>query len=140
MSYAILIGFITSIGLCDLPARPLHLLLGIFFMFAFSFAMSLIIVSATHENRLLARLVHPFTYIMMPLSGAFYRVDWISLPYRTYLEWFPLAEIFEMCRYGYFRSAGDEYFSVPYLTGCCMVMLCLGLVAIKIVRGKIHMH
>ena len=140
MSLVVLTTLLVSIGMADPPARPLWLILGVFYMFSLSFSLSLIVVSITHDNRLLGRMVHPFSYIMMPLSGAFYRVEWVPASYRVYLEWFPLPQIFEMCRYGYFRSADDKYFSVSYLTGCCLVLLYVGLVAIKLVRGRIHMH
>jgi capsular polysaccharide transport system permease protein len=129
-----------SVGMSDWPARPLWLILGVFFMFWFAFNMSLIIVSISHDNRLIGRLVHPVSYIMMPLSGAFYRVEWIPAKYREILEWFPLPQIFEMCRYGYFQSADDRYFSVSYLVGCCLVLSYIGLVSIKIVRGKVHLN
>jgi capsular polysaccharide transport system permease protein len=140
LSLAVLTALLISIGLADWPPRPLWLLLGIFIMFWFSFGLALIIVSATHDNRTLGRMVHPISYIMMPLSGAFYRVQWVPQNYRVYLEWFPLPQIFEMCRYGYFESATDEFFSVPYLIGCCLVSSYIGLVAIKLLRGRIHLH
>ncbi|MDB5688137.1 MAG: transporter [Sphingomonas bacterium] len=140
LSLVVLTALLISIGLADWPPRPLWLMFGVFIMFWFSFNLSMIIVSITHDNRTLGRMVHPVSYIMMPLSGAFYRVEWIPETYRQYLEWFPLPQIFEMCRYGYFQSAKDTYFHVPYLIGCCLVLSYIGLVAMKIVRGKVHLH
>jgi capsular polysaccharide transport system permease protein len=140
ISLVVLSALLISIGLADWPPRPLWLMLGVFFLFWMSFGLALIIVSVTHDNRTLGRMVHPVSYILMPLSGAFYRVQWIPETYRQYLEWFPLPQVFEMCRYGFFESGNDDYFSVPYLLGCCLVLSYVGLVSIKIVRGKVHMH
>jgi capsular polysaccharide transport system permease protein len=140
LSLVVLTALLISIGVADWPPRPLWLMLGVFLLFWLSFDLALIIVSITHDNRTLGRMVHPVSYIMMPLSGAFYRVEWIPQSYRQYLEWFPLPQIFEMCRYGYFQSATDEYFSVPYLIGCCLVLSYVGLVAIKMVRNRVHLH
>jgi len=140
LSLVVLTALLISIGLADWPPRPLWLMLGLFFMFWFSFCLSLIIVSISHDNRTVGRMVHPVSYIMMPLSGAFYRVQWIPSPYREYLEWFPLPQIFKMSRYGYFESATDDYFSVSFLTASCLILSYIGLVAIKIVRGKVHLH
>jgi capsular polysaccharide transport system permease protein len=140
LSLVVLTALLISLGLADWPPRPLWLMLGVFFMFWFGFALSMIIVSITHENRTLGRMVHPISYIMMPLSGAFYRVEWIPETYRDYLLWFPLPHIFEISRYGYFESAKDTYFSVPYLTAVCLVLSYVGLVSMKIMRSKVHLH
>ncbi len=136
----ILMALLVSLGLAEPPERPLYVVLACLFIAWFAFAASLIIVSITHDNRVLARLVHPVSYIMMPLSGAFYQVGWIPEPYRSWLQWFPLPPIFEMVRYGYFRSGKDTFFSIPYLIGACMVLTYFGLVALKIVRKHVHLH
>lgn len=137
---AIIMGLLTSLGFADPPERPLWLLCAVFFMIWFSFAASLTIVAITHDNRLIARFVHPFTYIMMPLSGSFYRVGWVPEPYREWIMWFPMPQIFEMARYGYFRSGTAEFFSVSYLITSCMVMTYFGMIAIKLVRSHVHLH
>ena len=51
---------------------------------------------------------------MMPLSGAFFTMDMLPGPIRAGFLFVPLAHIFEILRYGWFYSATDEYFSVPY--------------------------
>ena len=128
------------IGLADLPARPEYLIGGFAYMAWFSFNASMLVCAATHENRLIARFVHPVSYILMPVSGAFYQLEWIPEPYRGYLLWFPMPHIFEIARHGQFRSAPDDYFSQPYLIGSCMVMMLFGLLALKVVRRHIHLR
>ncbi|TVV73393.1 ABC transporter [Sphingomonas solaris] len=136
----ILMGFLISIDYADPPERPLWMIAAIGYMFWFSAGMSFIIVAITHDNRLLGRLVHPVAYIMMPISGAFYLLEWIPMPYREWLLWIPFIHIFEMVRYGFFRSANPDYFSVTYLTAVCMVTTYIGLVLMKLLRGRLHLH
>lgn len=140
ISLMVLMALLTSIGMAQPPARPLWLMVGIGYMFWMAWALSLIIVTITHDNRLLGRLVHPISYVMMPVSGAFYMLEWIPKSYRDILLWFPMPSIFEICRYGMFQSAKDDYMFLPYVTGSCAVLTYFGLVGIKIVRGKVHMH
>lgn len=139
LSLVVLMSLLISVDLADLPARPLYMVAGIGFMFWFAFALSLIVVAGTHDNRLLGRLVHPFSYVLMPLSGAFYLVEWIPQPYRDYVQLLPLTHIFEMTRYGFFRSGSPDYFDVEFLVACCLVLTCIGLVMIKRLRGRIHL-
>ncbi|MBU3077153.1 ABC transporter permease [Sphingomonas quercus] len=136
----VMLFFGIMLGLTHLPYRPEYLMGSLLFMAWFSFSLSMLVCAGTHDNRLLARFVHPISYILMPISGGFYQVGWIPEPYRTWLSWFPMANIFEMARYGQFRAAPDTYFSIPYLIGSCMLLSVLGLLAIKLVRRHIHLN
>ncbi|MBX9725831.1 MAG: ABC transporter permease [Rickettsiales bacterium] len=139
MSFIILISLIVSLGYTDLPPRPLMLIAGIAYVFFFSFGIALIIVGGTHDNRLLERLVHPFTYFMIPLSGAFFQIDWIPEPYRGYLLYNPLPQMFELVRYGAFETATPKYVNFTYITAWCLVLVLLGLIALRAVKRRLHL-
>jgi capsular polysaccharide transport system permease protein len=136
----ILLGFAAALGFASLPARPLDLMAGIALMAWFSFAMSMIVCALTNENRLAARLVHPILYIMMPISGAFYRLQWLPEPFRTWMSWYPMTQIFELVRYGQFHTAKDTYVHPAYIIGWCMALTYIGLISLKIVRRHIHLR
>ena len=140
VTFLVLIGFVTIIGMASMPERPLELLIGVLLMFWFSFAVSLLICAWTHDNRLVARFVHPITYILMPLSGAFYQLIWIPEPYRSWLTWFPMTTTFELLRYGQFRSAKDTFVDIPYIVGCCLVLTYAGMVSIRATLRRVHLH
>jgi len=139
VTYIVIISFLSGVGLASMPVRPLFVIAAIFYMFWISMAHSLIVTAISHDSRTVARLVHPYTYFMIPLSGAFTQVEWLPEPYRTYLTYMPLPHIFELARYGQFRSATLRYFDFQYLTGFCMVLTYIGMVAMKLVRNRIHL-
>lgn len=136
----ILLGFASAFGIASPPVRPLSLMAGVALMVWFSFAFSMIVCSLTNENRLAARLVHPILYILMPISGGFYQLIWLPEPYRTWMSWFPMVQIFELVRFGEFHSAKDTYVHPLYIIGWCMVSTYVGLISLKIVRRHIHLH
>ena len=140
VTYLVLISFVSVLGLATLPERPLELIVGVMLMFWFSFALSLLICAWTHDNRLVARFVHPITYILMPLSGAFYQLSWLPEPYRSWMTWFPMTIIFELLRYGQFHAAKDTYVDIPYIVGWCLLLTYAGLVSIRVTRRRIHLH
>lgn len=139
VTFVVLMSFVTLIGIGDVPARPLELMAGVGLMFWISFALSMLICAGTHENRLVARFVHPITYVLMPVSGAFFQMSWIPEPYRSWLGWLPLTHIFELLRYGQFGSATNTYVDGPYVVGCCMILTLFGLLAIRITRRHVHL-
>ncbi len=136
----IMLFLAVSLGLADMPARPLFLLTAIMLMGWLSFALSMIICAVTHERRTAARFIHPFIYMMFPLSGAFYLLEWLPEPYRTWMSWYPMTVIFETARYGQFEFAKDTYVDIPYVLGACLVLTYVGLVSIKLVRRHVHLR
>lgn len=136
---AILLLFATALGFADLPVRPMALLGAIFFMLWLSFGLSMVIAAVTYDNKLITKFIHPVTYLLMPASGAFFQLQWIPEPYRTLLSWLPLTQIFELARYGQFESGTLAYVDFPYLLGSNLLLLFAGLVALKIVRRRLHL-
>jgi len=139
LAYTVLMALLVGVGLTSMPARPLALIAAVALMFWFSWAHSLIITAVSHHNRTMERLIHPYTYFMIPLSAAFFQVEWIPHPYREWLLWVPLPHIFELARYGQFQSANLRYFSGSYIVASCMVLTWVGLLTVRANRAKIHL-
>lgn len=140
MSFVVLSTIIILLGYTNLPVRPLWLLLGIFYVLWLSMALSLIVVAATYENTLIEKVVHPFTYFMIPISGSFYQVQWVPQPYRDALMWIPLPHMFEIARYGQFPGMNLDYVDIPYITGVCLVLTLIGLLMMSTSRRRIHLR
>ena len=135
----VLLTIVIMLDYTGLPVRPLYLVLGIFYVWWVAFGVSLIITGATYEKPTFGRLVHPFSYFMIPLSGAFYQVGWVPQPYRDWLLWLPLPHMFEIVRYGQFESATLEYVDYVYITAMCMVLTLLGLISVDLSRKRIQL-
>lgn len=139
LTIAICLGLANVFDLAGLPFRPLWLILGIFYMIWLSFALSMICCAITHDNRLAARLIHPGTYILMPLCGGFYMLKWIPHPYQDWLWYLPFVHVFEMCRYGQFEAAAPTFINLDYLTGSCLLLSLIGFLSLRVVRRHIHL-
>jgi capsular polysaccharide transport system permease protein len=138
-TFVILMGLLILTGLADWPARPLPLLMAWFLMFWYAMGHAFLISAITYENRTIGRLVHPYSYFMVGLSGAFLPLRWLPHPYREWLAWVPLTSVFELVRYGWFQSANLDYFYGGYLVGACMVLTWTGLVMMRRLREHIHL-
>lgn len=140
LAFTVLMALLVGLGLAGLPARPLYLFAALALMFCYSWAHSLIIVATSYNNRTVERLVHPYSYFMIPLSASFYQVEWIPAPYREWLMWIPLPHIFELARYGWFDSATLRHFDPLYIVGACLVLTWIGLLTLRVYRSKIHLN
>lgn len=128
------------IGIGNLPARPVYILLGQLYMTWLSFATSTIVCAITYENATMERLVHPMTYFAMPISAIFFMLEWIPNPYRRWLDFVPMAQCIEMARYGQFESASNKYFDFSYITLFCAISTLIGLLYLRVVRKHISLN
>jgi capsular polysaccharide transport system permease protein len=139
MTYLVLEGFLWGMGWVELPARWLVLVGAQALMFWYAFGHAMIIASVTFHNRTVERLVHPYTYFMIPLGASFFQVSIIPEPYRSYLLWIPLPHIMELARYGQFQSANLKYCDIGYVVSSCVILTWIGLVTMRIYRRKVHL-
>ena len=139
VAFAILMGAALALGMTHFPARPGWMIFGMLMMLWFAFAASLAVAGLTYERRVLGRLVHPLSYVMMPLSGAFFTMAMLPKQLREVFLWIPLAHIFEILRYGWFYSATDKYISLSYLLAWQLSLTLLGLILLSGARKRIHM-
>ncbi len=135
----LLLAGCVALGFGEAPERPLWLMAGVALMCWLSFAASLIVVAYTYESPLLERLVHPFSYFMMPICGAFYTLSWLPNPFRGWMEWNPMVIIFEISRYGLFKAGDPRYVQPIYVVACCTALTYWGLIGIRRTRRRIHL-
>ena len=135
----LLIGLGIATGLAEWPYRPLHLIAAFLFMTWFSFALGLIAASMSYHNETLGRLMHPFSYFMIPLSGAWWMISWLAPPVQAYFRWWPMALIFEEARYGQFRQAPTTFLAPGYVAFCCAGLSYIGLLMVRRLRRRVHL-
>lgn len=139
-TFVLLYTIVILLGFAEVPARPLWAIGGVTGMIWLSFAWGLNVTAITFEKPTLQRLVHPISYFMMPLSGAFFAVEWMPVSIQNAADWFPLVNIFEITRYGMFETASDKHLFPAYLIANCAVFTYTGLIGIRRVRNRIHLH
>ncbi|MEK7343203.1 MAG: ABC transporter permease [Pseudomonadota bacterium] len=139
MAFFILQGLCIMLEMGDWPARPIYFLTGFLQYFWFSYSLSMIVCAASYENPTVEKFIHPISYILMPLSGAFFMVDWFPDRFHGLIAYWPMASVFEEMRYGWFEQASDQHFYPLYVCSICMVLTLVGLLAIKLVRRKVEL-
>jgi capsular polysaccharide transport system permease protein len=135
----ILLSGACALDLAEPPTRPLTMLAAIMLLTWMSFAVSLSVCAASYVSKAVSKFVHPLMYVSMPASGAFFLLSWIPEPYRGWLAWSPLTQTFEMLHTGQFESVQSPYYHPVYIIGWCMALTLAGLLALRVVRRRIHL-
>lgn len=82
----------------------------------------------------LERLVHPMTYLMMPISGAFAMVDTLPKSAQDFLLWVPLVHVHEAMRYAQWGDLIVAHYNIPYVLLWVLILNCLGMIALRAAR------
>ncbi len=135
----LLLGGAWAAGFADLPTRPMLVLAAVLLLSWFSFGLGMVITYAAHESPAIARLIHPLLYLSMPLSGAFFAVDWFPAGIRDILIWVPTVPIFELLKEGQFVAFRSDHVDIGYVITWCALLTLVGLAAVRHVRRKIEL-
>lgn len=132
-----LIAGAAALGLASLPDRPILMFASLLLMFWISFALSLPICAWSAFSNSVERLVHPMTYLMLPLSGVFFVAEQVPSGWRDFVLWGPVLHITELCRMGQFGQFNSKYIDIPYVLVWCILLTVFGMLAIRSVKSRI---
>ena len=105
---------------------------------SFALAISLVVGAASERSELVERVWHIITYLLFPLSGAGFMVDWLPKAAQDMILWVPMVHGTEMIRHGYFGNAVHTYEDPAYLALCNLILTLLGLALVRDVESRVE--
>jgi capsular polysaccharide transport system permease protein len=129
-----MLGICAYLGIGVLPAKPLTFLMGWALNVWFVTAISMIVLALCVRFPVVERIVHPLTYLALPVSGAFTSFETIPAVFRSILVWVPLAQIQEIIREGLFPNFESLYTQPAYVAVWCVMLTLLGLTGLRVAR------
>ncbi|PYD46773.1 ABC transporter permease [Novacetimonas pomaceti] len=128
-----------SVSFGFLPQRPLLMIWGLVLLTWLSFGLSMILAAYSEKSHVVERLAHPAMYLSLPVCGAFTLQQTMPDPFRWYLSWIPMTEMFEFIREGQFGFYRSDYTYPAYAIGWCLVVTYIGLISIRKARRDVHL-
>jgi capsular polysaccharide transport system permease protein len=140
MSLIVLTVVFSAVGLMELPEDILTVMIGWGLLAWFAVALSLVVGAAAERSEMVDRVWHIFTYLMFPLSGAGFMVDWLPKMVRDLAYWVPMIHGTEMIRHGFFGNAVRTYEDPLYLITVNVVMTLFGLALVLDVGRRVEVE
>lgn len=140
MSLIVLTVAFSAVGLMDLPDDLWTVMVGWVLLAWFAIALSLLVGAASERSELIDRVWHIVTYLMFPLSGAGFMVDWLPKFARELIYWVPMAHGTEMIRHGFFGNAVRTYEDPMFLIIVNAVMSLFGLALVLDVGRRVEVE
>jgi len=114
------------------PQDALMVVAGWLMLGWFGMALAFLIGSAATYAELVDRLWQPVAYVLFPLSGAAFMVDWLPSAGREAVLLLPMVHAVEFVREGYFGSVVRTHYDMGYMA---LVNLVLTLAGLTLMRG-----
>ncbi|WP_187830223.1 ABC transporter permease [Siccirubricoccus phaeus] len=116
------------------PREPEKVVIGMLMMLGFSHGVAMLIAAGSVYTELFDRVVHLFTYISLPATGAFFMVFWLPTELQQAALWIPTVHMFEIVRNGQFGNQVPTHYDVGYVLGWVAGLNLLGMAAIRRAR------
>lgn len=139
-AYILIVVVLNFFGAMPLPKDILVLIAGWMALAWVSFGVALIMGALAQIFDFVERFVQVLTYILIPLSGAFFMASSLPPSYRHYVLMLPFIHCVELMRKGYFGEFLKTYINMPFAMAWASGLTLLGLVLVQFVRSRVEVE
>lgn len=126
-SFLLLATVFTALEWISLPADPLLVIGGWLMLVWFGIALGLTIGAASAYSELVTRFWAPVSYLLFPLSGAAFMVDWLPPRGQEVVLLLPMVHGVELLREGYFGGVVRTHHDMGYMATANLLLTLTGL-------------
>lgn len=120
------------------PVDLFPIVLGWSLLAWFGASLGLLLGAASELSEAVERIWHPISYLLFPLSGAMFLVDWLPADVQSLALWIPMISANELIRSGYFGIKIVAHYDIPWLVAVCMFQTMLGLHLCNVVSARVE--
>jgi capsular polysaccharide transport system permease protein len=131
MSFTFLSLLFISVGIISPPVDLMQIVFGWLMLAWFGMALALVIGAATAYSEIVERLWAPTSYLLFPLSGAAFMVDWLPPKAQEIILLLPMVHGVEMIREGYFGNVVRTHYDATYMAKFSLVLTLFGLFLVR---------
>lgn len=140
LAFAIVYAILLAMGQVGLPQDLGLLYTGWATLGLLSFGMGLTMSALAMRYETFERLTQLLTYLLIPLSGAFFMASAVPSQYRDQFLLIPLPHTVEMVRAGIFGEFVETHYNPIYPLAWAGGLIFLGLLLLSVVRNHIDVE
>jgi capsular polysaccharide transport system permease protein len=130
-SFIVLSLLFIFVGWMPPPVDLLQVLCGWLMLAWFGASLALLIGAGTAFTEVVERLWPPAAYLLFPLSGAAFMVEWLPVGLQKFVLLLPMVHGTEMLREGFFGNVVPTHYDLAYMASCCLVLSLAGLYLLR---------
>jgi capsular polysaccharide transport system permease protein len=137
LSFIILTLAFSAIGWMSPPEDILKIIIGWFMLAWFGATLAILVGAVSARSEVIEKIWHPTTYLLFPLSGAGFMVDWLPPIAQKFILYLPMVHGVEILREGYFGSTVNAHYDIGYMATVCLVLMLFGLSQERVVSRQV---
>lgn len=130
-SFILLSSFFVFLGWMDPPVDLGLVLVGWLMLAWFGASLALLIGGGCAFDDIVHRLWHPVSYLLFPMSGAAFMVQWLPERLQRIVLLLPMVHGVEILRQGFFGNVVHTHYDIGYMALCCAVLTIAGLFVVR---------
>lgn len=139
-AFVVVYGVLLALDQVSLPHDYLLLYCGWLLLAWTALGFALMLTGLAMRYEIMERLVPVISYVLIPISGAFYMVSWLPAVAREYIMWIPFVHGIEMVRGGVFGEFVPTHYWPAYALFTGAIMNIIGLLIISASRDRIEVE
>jgi len=136
-SFFTLLLVFNAVGWMKPPEDIFKIMLAWFMLSWFGAALALLVGTLSARTEIVEKIWHPISYLLFPLSGAVFMVEWLPPIAQDVVLILPMVHGVELLREGYFGSMVHARYDLPYMATFCLVLTLLGLTQERVVSRQV---
>lgn len=126
------------LGFTHLPTDISKVLIGWVMTAWFGMSLALVLGALSERTDLVERTWHTISYLLFPLSGVLFIVDWLPKAAQQYILLLPMVNGVEMIREGYFGNIQRFHYNFPYMLFACASLTLAGLILTRLAERHLE--
>lgn len=126
-----------SIGWMKPPEEILKVMFAWFMLAWFGGALAFFIGALSARSEIVEKIWHPMAYLIFPLSGAGFMVDWLPTAAEKFVLFIPMVHGTELLREGFFGTAVHAHYDMSYMAICNLCLTLFGLSQVRVVSRAV---
>ncbi|WP_255221010.1 ABC transporter permease [Herbaspirillum rubrisubalbicans] len=139
-SFVLLALIFFLVDTMPLPEDLLTVLLGWLLLGWLALALGFIVGALSERSDTFERIWQVANYLLFPISGAVYMVDWLPRFLQEVVLLLPMVHGVEMIRHGYWGGLLPTHENPAYLVACNLVLTLMGLALVRASENKVELE
>lgn len=138
MSLVFLTIFFICLGMMEPPHNIMLMLAGWIYLAFLGMGLGFTVGALSERSETIDRIWHTIAYLLFPLSGAPFLVEWLPPIAQKVVMWIPMVHGVELLRSGYFGPLIKPHYDVGYMVFSDLTLLLIGLVLVLDVSLRVE--
>lgn len=130
-AFVVLVLAFYSVGWLQLPEDLLQVAAGWVLSAWFGSSLALFLGAFSEKSEIVHKFWKPTSYILFPLSGAAFLVDWLPKQGQDFVLLLPMVHGIEYLREGFFGSQIHAHYDIAYMAMINAVLTLFGLAQVR---------